>query len=231
MIVALVLAALGTAVIVAYVQGADERAAENEELVSVLRVQDDIPEGTPVEDFGDRVAAENVPARLRADGAVASLQGLSGRVAGVDLLPGEQVVAGRLVAPGDLAALNVPPDHHQVTISLEATRVVGGQVRAGDRVAVVGTIGAPDQDGIATHMMMHKVQVVNVRTVGDGTRVISPVSGPSPVGTLHVTLALLAPDVERVVHMAEAGSIWLSLEPDAATDAGTRIVTSGNVLG
>lgn len=222
-VAALVLALIGTIVLVNYVQDADERASSDEQMVNVLVVEDDIPLGTSVVDFGSRVALQEVPTRLRANGAVATLDGLAGRVAAVDLLPGEQVVAGRLITPQAAEALNIPPELHRVTVALDATRVVGGEVRAGDRVAILTTVG--DQ----THILLHKALVATVRTAGDGVRLTSTAGSTSPVGTLQVTFALDAPSVERVVYTAEHGSLWLSLEPAEAPEDGTKIVTSENI--
>lgn len=227
MVAALILAAIGTIVLVSYVRDADQRAGDDEDVVNVLVVQQAISRGTPVSEFGARVALREVPVRLRANGAVDSLDSLAGRVAGVDLIPGDQVVSSRLVTPASLSVVDLPPDLHRVTVALDTTRVVGGEVRAGDRVAILASF--PGEDSPETHILLHKVLVTGVRTGGDGLRVTSPASGPSPVGIIQVTFALPAPSVERVVFSAEHGSMWLSLENAAASEAGTRIVTFDNV--
>jgi pilus assembly protein CpaB len=44
-----------------------------------------------------------------------------------------------------------------------------------------------------------------------------------------VTLALNAPNAEKVVFGAEHGKIWLSLEPANAAVGGTRVLTEKNI--
>jgi pilus assembly protein CpaB len=142
-VIALALAGLGTFFLVRYIQGAEARALEGEVLVEVLVVDQPIAAGTPAEDLTARVRAEQVPTKVAAAGVVADLASLEGKVAAIALLPGEQLVAGRFVDPeayqeslGGAAQIEVPADQLQVTVSLSPERVVGGQLRPGDLVAV-----------------------------------------------------------------------------------------------
>ncbi|TRW42721.1 hypothetical protein FJ693_20370, partial [Georgenia yuyongxinii] len=56
-------------------------------------------------------------------------------------------------------------------------------------------------------------------------------SQPVPAESVLVTLAVSAPDAERVVFGAEHGTLWLSLESADAPEQGTRILTEEDVLG
>jgi len=141
-VAALALAGLGTFLLVRYIQGAEARALAGEVLVEVLVVDQPIEAGTPAEELTDRVRAERVPTKVAAAGAVDDLTSLEGQVAAIALLPGEQLVADRFV---DLEAyqgidggpkVEVPADLLQVTLSLSPERVVGGELRPGDIVAV-----------------------------------------------------------------------------------------------
>jgi pilus assembly protein CpaB len=142
-VVALVLAGLGTFLLVRYVKGAENRALEGETLVEVLVVDQPIDAGTPVEDMATLVRLEQVPVKVAASGAVADLSTLAGKVAAIDLLPGEQVVASRFATPeayqlslGLGPKVEAPTDMLQLTMSLSPERVVGGQIVPGDVVAV-----------------------------------------------------------------------------------------------
>jgi pilus assembly protein CpaB len=144
--VSLILAIAGTFLLVRYVQGAEDRALEGEVLVDVLVVDDIIRRGSSVEDLAGRVKVEQVPAKVAADGVVTDLETLAGMVVGVDLLPGEQVMAARfmtrddyLVAIADEPPVPVPPDKLEVTLSLSPERAVGGELRPGDLVAVLAS--------------------------------------------------------------------------------------------
>ncbi len=142
-IVALVLAGVGTFFLVGYVRGAEDRALAGELVVEVLVVDEAIAAGTPAEELTGQVRLEQVPTKVAAVGAVGDLSALEGQVAAIDLIPGEQLVADRFLAVEDYqdslgggAKVEVPESLLQVTISLTPERVVGGELQPGDLVAV-----------------------------------------------------------------------------------------------
>jgi pilus assembly protein CpaB len=81
-------------------------------------------------------------------------------------------------------------------------------------------------------MEFRQVPVTNVQTTNapvdsdGGEADVEQVSATQYV----VTLALSPEQAERFVFAAEFGSVWLSLQPSAVTDDGTRPVTLGNVF-
>ena len=62
-IVALMLAGLGAFVLIAYVRGADARAADGATTTSVYIVAEEIPEGTAGDGIADFVKVDSVPSR------------------------------------------------------------------------------------------------------------------------------------------------------------------------
>jgi pilus assembly protein CpaB len=141
-VVAVALAAIGTFVLVKYVQGADNRALEGEETVAVLVIDSAVSSGTPAEDMSGSVRVEMVPVKVQAPGSLGSveeLDDLEGLVTAVDLLPGEQVIDARFITPQTLEELDdieIPDGLLEVTLSLSPERAVGGVLRPGDEVAV-----------------------------------------------------------------------------------------------
>jgi pilus assembly protein CpaB len=171
---------------------------------------------------------------------------LSGRVAAVDLVPGEQLVSSRWVAPEAVGRAGVPEGLLEVTVSLDPERALGGQLRSGDSVAVLASFkveegsvpAAAGGEGAKnlSHIILHKVRVTAVqieRTVSGLTRKQSnddkDAPAVAPSGKLLITLALDGASVERVVFAAEHGTVWLSAEPATAPEGGTKIVTPSNV--
>lgn len=139
---ALAVAALGTFLLVTYVQNAEKRALAGEEIVEVLVVDRPIPRGTPASVIGASVRTEQVPSKVRAVGSVSDLTALEDQVASTDLVPGEQVVSSRFGTAETLLAreaVDVPAGYIAVTISLSPDRAVGGRVNPGDLVAVVAS--------------------------------------------------------------------------------------------
>src|SRR4051795_8942152 len=221
-VTSIVLAALGTGLLVAYVRSAEHRALKGDRAVDVLVVADTIPKGTKSEDIGAKVKLEQVPAKVLAKGALANIGTLAGKVAAVDLLPGEQLVPGRFSTAAE--ATGIPAGMLRVTIALDPVRALGGQLREGDSVGVTVSFEDPE----STHLILHKIQVTDVRTDA-GAPVTSKADGPSPASPVFVTLALDAPSVEKVVFAAEHGRVWLALEPKDANEGGTKVQSRAGV--
>src|SRR4051812_43278718 len=162
---ALLLLVVGSVVLLAYVHGADARALAGARPVEVLVADKRIPEGTSGDALEGMVRTETVPAKTALAGRVVNLSSLSGRVATVDLLPGEQLLFNRFTRPGDLKApgtVEVPKGLQEVSVLLEPQRAVGGRLAAGDTVGVV--VSLKSQDGTsATHAVLHKVLVTQVQ--------------------------------------------------------------------
>lgn len=241
-IVALILAAVGAFVLVTYVRGADARAAEGAELADVYIVQELIAEGTSGESVEAFVKVDTIPERNLAEGAVTDLEDLTGLVADADLLPGEQLIAERFVDPDELAArgdVPVPEGMQLISFTLPADRVVGGQVRAGDKIGLVGTVD-PDEVGDTEDVInpissfaFHGVLVTKVQ----GVAAVDPETGEAQdqgsADNIMVTIALSAPDIERWVWFAEGeaaqyAQMWLTLENEQTNNSGTRPVDGSN---
>ena len=168
-IVALVLAGVGAFVLFNYVTAADARAAEGAELARVYVVTEAIPDGTPGESVRDYIEVDQMPSRNVADGVVSNLDDLAGLVASAEILPGEQLLEARWVDPAELAAAGdvaVPAGMHLVSFTLPADRVVGGQVRAGHTIGLVGTVD-PDEVGDAEDVINPITELRLPRRAGD----------------------------------------------------------------
>jgi pilus assembly protein CpaB len=254
---AVVLAAVGTFALVAYVQSAHDEALAEEALVDVWVVESPIAQGTPASEIDGSLGRVQVPERLRAEGSVTDLDDIEGLVTDTALLPGEQLVAGRFVTASVARQGDAPPGMLQVTLELDPQRALGGRVRAGDTVAVLLSFEPFDLQGAVldstggvtpvngktpntTHLELHKVLVTSVQiaedasgvpeVAGEGDDGNEPVAS-APTESLLVTLALDAQSLEQVVFAAEFGTIWLANEPADAPEDGTKIVDRGNVYG
>ena len=143
LIAAVVLALVGTVAIVAYVDGAENRAQAGEKIVKVLVVKDSIPAGTPATELGDRVGLESVSSKVTADGAVTNLKELGKKVAGTTLVSGEQVLSSRFVDKSNFSAtgadVQVPPGLLRTTVALDPQRVIGGVLTPGATVSITAS--------------------------------------------------------------------------------------------
>jgi pilus assembly protein CpaB len=133
--------------LVGYVRSAEDRALAGEELVPVLVAEQAIERGDGSDGLIDAVRLEKVPAKVRAEDAVADLADLEGLAAAVDLVPGEQLLLSRFAAPETLVVhrrVEAPADLLEVTVSLTPERAVGGQLQPGDLVAVIASFDPLD---------------------------------------------------------------------------------------
>lgn len=224
---AVVLAIVGAILIFSYGKSADQRAVQNLEPVAVLVVEAPIPAGTPVEAMTASLTTKQLPATAVTDSALGSLTDSSGKVAAVDLIPGEQLVAERLVAPEEVKAqggTDVPAGLQEVSFEVEAKRVVGGAINPGDHVGVFltfdnGADKAKPEDP-TTQLTIRKALVTAVQ------RVPQPAEQSAetiPTGPLMLTLAVSDVDAGKIVFGAEFGRLWLTKEPLDAQDNGPRI--------
>lgn len=141
----------GTLLLVSYVRGAEKRALEGEELVGVFVLDEPVAQGEPADALAGNVRMELIPTKVRAEGAVSDLGDLSGLVAAVDLLPGEQVVEPRFVDPEALAVyvpVAPPSGTLEVTLSLSPERAIGGRLAPGTRVSLFASFDPLDVSSV-----------------------------------------------------------------------------------
>lgn len=131
---AVLLALVGTASLIGYVNSAKANAIAEEDLVDVYVIEKLVPQGSEAETIKTSVKKEQVPERLRQDGAIVALDDVGDRVAATDMQPGDQLLAARLTAKGGVIA--VVDDKVQVAARLDAERAAGGALQKGDLVGV-----------------------------------------------------------------------------------------------
>lgn len=238
-IVAGVLAVVGGTFLVAYVQGADARAIAGQQPVSVVVVTAPIARGATGVEAVRSMALRQVPAATKLPDALTAMPDLTGKVASVDMVVGEQVLGTRFVDP-TAAVVNdpveVPPKLQQVSIVLPPERVIGSHLNAGDTVGVFMSFDfdpeAKDEGNIkATALTLNRVLVTRVAGVRAATgTTASPGTVEAPSAQVMVTLALNAHDAERLIFAKEWGKIWLSLQRETTDLGGATTVTGGNVF-
>lgn len=146
---AILLAIVGTVLLVVYVQSAEDRALEGEEIVEVFVVQEEIRQGAPSDVILDRVKAERVPVKVAVVNAVADLADIEGLVASVTLLPGEQLTRDRLVEVGEIGLVDIPDGHVEVTVSITPERaMVLDENDIGRHVSVLASFENHDFDDL-----------------------------------------------------------------------------------
>lgn len=254
---AVVMAIIGTIVLVAFVQGAEDRALEGEALVSVLVTEQQIPAGTPVAELEGLVVAEEIPEKIAPAGVVSDLVQVTGQVTAVDILAGETLLAGRFVQPDNFSArrgaVEVPEGLLEVTVAMSQEQFVGGVPTPGDSVAFIvngpredfipftqdplggapvdPATGAPQQGLTLTKIIVQQALVTNVQGNPLPEAAIQAQTATERVapaaGSLLVTVALNGPDTERLLYVRDAQSLNANLH--MAVHNGDALVTSEGI--
>jgi len=228
---ALVLAVLGAVLINGYVQSADARALSGIRTLPVLVVTKPVPAGTAVAQLQPSLELRRLPATAVAAGALDSLSAVSGRVAAVDLVPGEQLLKSRLVSPSAVqktGTVAVPKGMQEVTVQLAPASVVGGKIQAGESVAVYFSLPASGGGQNVTKLVFQRVLVTDVQ--GAPAQTDAKTGQAAPTGSLLITLARPAADVQRIIYATQYGTIWLSSEPADSVAGALPQVDRGDVL-
>lgn len=251
-IAALLLAILGTVLLVVYVQGADNRAAQGLEPVNVLVVKESVPAGTKAEDLNKFLELEAIPQAAVPDGALERLNEQTGKVTSIALEPGEQLLASRLVDPRELVPGTVPvPDGlEEVTFLLSPERILGGRIEAGDTVTVYTSFkseedmpaNAPVPEEVkgwkqTTGLLFHDVLVTAVQKAAPETKKSGTNDGSGttdngiemPNGSAFITVARSDADAAKMVFGAEFGTIWLAKQTDTSAKNDPPITTFGGL--
>jgi pilus assembly protein CpaB len=238
-LIAVVLALVATAAMVVYVNGADRRAIANQSPVVVLVAKDLIKAGTRASDAQTKklIIQKQIPRESAVAGAFRTWSQLEGKFAAVDIAKGEQLLPTRWVGAEEVEGrglLPIPEDSQALSIGLDATRQVAGFVTPGDNVGIVLTL--PTGDGkTKTRFLLQNVRVLAVGTTALSSRTAQGggrVSQGKGASLTAITLAIKKPYVERVVHAAVGGDLYLTLMPRNAdpADRFPNGVTDDNVV-
>lgn len=229
LLIAAVLAIVGGVVLVTYVRSADQRAAGDAELVDVLVVQQEVPAGTAAAQLALVTSVDQIPEAFLAEGALTSLdqlEELQGQVTSAALVPGEQVIAARLASPGDFVggggSIPVPDGLQEISLSLDAQRVLGGRLAAGDLVGVLVTVPEA-QDSPAQTFLRH--DQVLVTAVGGAFA-----EDGSASGAVTVTLAVEREDAQTIVFAQETATVWLSKQAEGLESTGGAPATRADLI-
>jgi pilus assembly protein CpaB len=214
-IAAVLLAGIGAVLLYSYVNSADKRAMAGQEATTVLVVSKVVPNGTPAENIAPYVEVRQLPRAAVVPGALTNTSEVAGLATTTELQVGEQLIRARFADPTTITTgkVVIPKDKQEVSVQLEPQRVVGSTIVAGDKIGIYFTIGEE------TRLVLSDVLVTNAQ---GGLDPASKDENAAPSGSLVITLALDAADVERVVFAAEAGRIWVARE---SAEPGKQITT------
>lgn len=218
LIVAALIAALGTGMVYLYVRGADNRAEASQQPIQVLKAVSLINPGETLADAqaAGKIQIGAVPRAQVLAGAVNTASGLEGKVALSAIYPKEQIISAKFGSPGDQSTLTIPDGDIAISVNLSDTGRVAGFVSPGASVAIFGSI-TNAASGDAVRLLLPRVQVIAV-----GATTVIPTTTTDPAGAqtteqLPKTLFTLAVDqdeAERIMYAATHGELTFGLLND-----------------
>lgn len=199
LLVAAVVAALGTLLVFLYVRTADARAQDSVDAVQVLVATQPIETG---ESYDAALAAGKIaPAGIARSQLLQNVQtspdALKGQVALQPLLPGEQIVSDKFgTNVADVASpLGIPEGKMAISVNLTDPDRVAGFVNPGSEVAIFVTASGDAE--ARTKILLQRVTVLGVGSTTPVTTTTTAQDGTQVAEQLPRTLLTLALDQEE----------------------------------
>lgn len=224
LLVAALIALVGTALIVLYVQGIDQRATEGQEMVEVLTASATIDTGEDVASAQEAGKFEKTQVR-RADlieGALTTTSSISDEVALGTIYAGEQIISAKFGSLGDAETLIIPDDKLAVSVELSDPERVAGFVNPGSDVAIFMSLDPvliqPDGEEKTlpayTRLLLPKVQVIGVGTTSVSSKTITTEEGAEVVEQVPstiLTVAVSQKEAEKLIFAARNSDVSFAL--------------------
>ena len=231
LVVAAIIAALGTLLVFLYVRGADDRANQKYHAVQVLKAVKQI-------NIGETVAAAQAAGKIeegevgegeRLPDALNSLEAINGQIAQTNIYPGEQIIASKFGATAASSnTLTIPKGSIAVSINLTDTARVAGFVNPGDKVAIFMNSTGGAGLGSFTRLLLSDIEVIAVGTTTVVPTTTTDASGaqtteqlPRTLFTLGVTQA----QAEKILFASGNGELAFGLlngDSKVAPDTGAN---------
>jgi len=232
LVVAALIAALGTGMVFLYVRGADNRAVARQAPVKVLKATAQINPGETLASAqaAGKIALGTVPRQQVLTGARDTVGDLGTEVALSTIYPNEQIVTAKFGSAGDQDALTIPDGDVAISVNLSDTGRVAGFVNPGAQVAIFVTMAEGDP---VSRMLLPKVKVI---AVGATTVVAKTTTDPAGAQTTEqlpktlFTLAVPQADAERIMYAVAHGELSFGLLNDKSKIANSAGVSSKNLF-
>lgn len=235
-LLAIILAVLGTAAVLFYVKTATNTVASGQRAVHILVAKARIAAGTT----GERIRADAMvqtvvmPAASIPTGALSEVPAdLDKLVLTADVQANQLLLRGMFGQPTRLSGgLDIPEGLVAVSVALTDPEQVAGYVRPGSQVAIFDYFKLLDpewkqqagEDNHATQLLLPRVQVLAVGTFGGTGVTAAQVQQQGDTGKqqqqssgqIVVTVAVNQLDATRLIHASETGTLYFALLTDSS---------------
>ncbi len=219
LVVAVVVAAMGAALVFVYARGAENRAEDKFETVDVLVVKAAIERGESANSAyaSGKIDIQRVPRAQVLTGATADGAAFTDQYALTTVYPGEQLIPEKFGGADEVEAettLPIPEGMVAISISLSDTARVGPFIRPGAKVGVFITGSLPPENVPTTKLLMRDLLVL---ATGSTTTVAPTTEGDPearPTEQLPNTLFTLAVNqkqAEKILFAQGLGELAFAL--------------------
>lgn len=240
LIAALLVAALGTALVFVYVNGADDRALEDQSPVSILVAKNQISSGTTIDDAQASGSLElrDMPKASVVSGALSAVDPIAGQVALTTIYPGQQILTslfGATVADKAASDLAIPQGNIAISMQFTDPARVAGFVQPGSRVAVFVTASNTTSGTTGGGNDFIRVLLPSALVIAVGPTTITPpqdatTANPEVLPRALLTLGLSQRESQKLIYASTKGTLYLGLlNAKSKIDRGT-IVNAGNLF-
>jgi pilus assembly protein CpaB len=231
LLLAAMIAALGTLLVFLYVQAADDRASDKFESVEVLVATQNIEQGETFDEASGKFALEEVPENSVLDGAQTTLDGLEGLVALTPIYSGEQIISAKWGGSVDITSsvLAIPEDKVAASVNLTDPARVAGFVNPGSEVAILISV----EEGRYTRTLLNRVTVLGVGSTSTISTTKKTETGESTTAEIPQTLMTIAvsqKEAEKIFWGAQFGELSFALVTEDSKLTKTQPVTEPNLF-
>lgn len=220
-ILALVLALTAVALLRNYITQTEKKFIKQEKKSYVAVATTNIPAGTMIDNSMIQFVA--IPDAYVQPKAVFSESLAVGKRATVDIMQGEQIMSTKLtlVVKNTSLAMRTPQGKRAIALTIPFLSAVGGKVKQGDYVDVIGTFPYNAQvDGKTVTELVSVTLFQNVLVLGveGGAGLPAERGKPAPAATdLVITLALSPREIALLSYALDQGRLRLVLRPPLET--------------
>ncbi len=240
-VIAVILAIVAAVAAYSYLQGVENRAAEQADAVIGYIATQRIEPGTLADTAIQLEAIEEreIPRDLLAEGAITDVSQITGRTVQEVILPGDQIVSDRFAAPGQgVQVLAIPPDHQAMSVQVTIPPGVANFLREGDHISMIALLDVPEPDGgtvvvedpetgttTTEEATQERAQFLlqDVEVLAVGRRVPptqeEPAGGTAEEGgSVLLTVAVTPAEAEQLAFAALTGELYFTLLPEDETE-------------
>jgi pilus assembly protein CpaB len=221
LVVAVVVAAMGAALVFVYARGAEDRAAEKFATVDVLVVKTAIERGESANAAYEtgKIDIQKVPRAQVLAGATSDGGVFTDQFALTTIYPGEQLIPEKFGGADEVEAestLPIPEGKIAISVNLSDTARVGSFIRPGAKVGVFLTGTLPPENTPTTKLLMRDVLVLatgSTTAVAPEEEAEGAAEGtpPEELPNTLFTLALTQQQAEKILFAQSLGELALAL--------------------